>query len=99
VKNLFVGNLSFHTTENELRSAFEDFGEVKKARIITHRETGHSSGFGFVEMAENEAAERAIAVLNGSQLNGRQVVVNEARPKMDSGRVGDRGYSRNRSFR
>ena len=104
VKNLFVGNLSFQTTDADLRSAFEAFGEVTKARIMTDRDTGRSRGFAFVEMADDEAAERAIAGLNGSELNGRALNVNEARPKPEGGRGGDRGgdrggYSRGRGSR
>jgi cold-inducible RNA-binding protein len=83
VKNIFVGNLSFNTGEDELRQAFEGYGQVDRVSIMTDRDTGRSRGFGFVEMASSEDGEKAIAALNGSQLGGRTVNVNEARPKAD----------------
>ena len=95
MKNVFVGNLSFQTTEDGLRSAFERFGEVLKVNLVTDRDTGRARGFGFVEMANAEEADRAIAALNGQDLDGRALTVNEARPKADrsfSGR--ERGGSR-----
>ena len=79
--NLFVGNLSFSTTNDSLRSAFEEFGEVTSANVITDRETGRSRGFGFVEMASQEAANNAIEELDGSEIDGRRVNVNVARPR------------------
>ena len=79
-KNIYVGNLSFDTTEEGLRTAFEQHGTVLSAKIITDRETGRSRGFGFVEM-ENEAADSAIQALNGQELDGRALKVNEARPR------------------
>ena len=79
--NLFVGNLSFSTTNDSLRSAFEPFGEVNSANVITDRETGRSRGFGFVEMASQEAANNAIEELDGSEIDGRRVNVNVARPR------------------
>ncbi len=79
--NLFVGNLSFSTTNDSLRSAFEPFGEVNSANVITDRETGRSRGFGFVEMASQEAANTAIEELDGSEIDGRRVNVNVARPR------------------
>ena len=92
VKNIFVGNLSFNTSEDELRQIFEPFGQVDRVSIMTDRDTGRSRGFGFVEMANNEDGEKAIAGLNGSQIGGRTLNVNEARPKTDRGGGGrDRG--------
>lgn len=79
--NLYVGNLSYQMSENELRQAFEDFGTVTSVRMITDRETGRPRGFGFVEMADQSEAMNAIDSLNGQELSGRKLVVNEARPK------------------
>jgi len=93
VKNIFVGNLSFNTNEDELRQIFEAYGQVERVSILTDRDTGRSRGFGFVEMASNEDGEKAIAALNGSQLSGRTINVNEARPKTERG-GGDRGGDR-----
>jgi len=78
-KKLFVGNLSFQTTEADLTSAFEQCGAVESVSIISDRDTGRSKGFGFIVM-EEEGATKAIATLNGSQLNGRTLTVNEAKP-------------------
>jgi cold-inducible RNA-binding protein len=78
-KKLFVGNLSFQTTESDVTSAFEQCGAVESVSIITDRNTGQPKGFGFVVM-EEEGASKAIASLNGSQLNGRTLTVNEAKP-------------------
>jgi len=89
VKNIFVGNLSFNTNEDELRQLFEGYGQVDRVSILTDRETGRSRGFGFVEMSSNEDGEKAIAALNGSQVGGRTINVNEARPKAE--RVGGGG--------
>jgi len=79
-KKLFVGNLSFQTAESEISSAFETYGSVESVSIITDRETGRSKGFGFVVMSEEDAADKAIAGLNGAQLGGRALTVNEAKP-------------------
>ena len=79
--NLFVGGIAFATTEDTLREAFEQAGEVSSARIIMDRETGRSRGFGFVEMATPEAAQAAIEMWDGKELDGREVAVSEARPK------------------
>jgi len=76
---LYVGNLSFQTTESDVTSAFEQCGAVESVSIITDRDTGRSKGFGFVVM-EEEGANKAIATLNGTELNGRTLTVNEARP-------------------
>jgi len=102
VKNIFVGNLDFNTGEDELRQLFTAYGQVDRVSIMTDRETGRSRGFGFVEMANAEEGEKAIAALNGSQVGGRTLNVNEARPKVErSGgggrdRGGDRGRGRGR---
>jgi RNA recognition motif-containing protein len=79
-KKLYVGNLSFQTTETDLTSLFERHGSVESARIITDRATGRSKGFGFVEMSDDDAAQKAIEQLNGQQVGGRALTVNEARP-------------------
>jgi len=81
LKNIFVGNLSFNTGEDELRQLFEPFGQVDRVSILTDRETGRSRGFGFVEMSNAEEGDKAITALNGSQFGGRAINVNEARPK------------------
>jgi RNA recognition motif-containing protein len=88
-KKIFVGNLSFQTTESDLNDAFAQHGPVEAVAIITDRETGRSKGFGFVTMTEG--AEKAIAGLSGSQLNGRALTVNEARPMVRRDFGGDRG--------
>ena len=85
MKNIFVGNLSFNTNEDELRQIFEGYGQVDRVSILTDRDTGRSRGFGFVEMASDEDGEKAITALNGSQFGGRTINVNEARPKSDRG--------------
>jgi cold-inducible RNA-binding protein len=85
VKNIFVGNLSFNTNEDELRQIFEGYGQVDRVSILTDRDTGRSRGFGFVEMASDEDGEKAITALNGSQIGGRTINVNEARPKAERG--------------
>ena len=79
--NIYVGNLSFKTTETELRQAFEAFGAVSSVNVIADRESGRPRGFGFVEMPNPDEAQRAIESLNGSQLGGRDLTVNEARPR------------------
>lgn len=78
-----MGNLSFNTNEDELRQVFEAYGQVDRVSIMTDRDTGRSRGFGFVEMTSNEDGEKAIAALNGSQIGGRTINVNEARPKTE----------------
>jgi RNA recognition motif-containing protein len=93
MKNIFVGNLSFGTTEATVRSMFEAYGAVDRVSIVTDRETGQPRGFGFVEMANDAEAEKAIAGLNGSQVDGRALNINEARPKEDRGGGGYRGRS------
>lgn len=79
--NIFVGNLPFRTTDDDLRNAFEEHGAVDSARVITDRETGRSRGFGFVEMPEDNEARNAIDALDGKSFNGRDLKVNEARPR------------------
>ena len=79
--NIYVGNLSWGTTDSGLRDLFAEFGEVHSAKVIMDRETGRSRGFGFVEMAEDDAARNAINELNGREYDGRALTVNEARPR------------------
>lgn len=79
--NLYVGNLSFDTDESTLRQFFSDYGPVSSVRIITDRETGRSRGFGFVELDDASAALKAVTELNGSELDGRTLTINEARPR------------------
>ena len=88
-KKMFVGNLSFQTTEADIREAFAQFGNGESVAIITDRDTGRSKGFGFVEMAE-EDANKAIAKMNGTELKGRALTVNEAKPMVKRD-FGDRG--------
>ena len=93
--NIYVGNLSYNTTESGLRTAFETHGEVTSAAVITDRDSGQSKGFGFVEMADGQSAKTAIAALDGADLEGRQIKVNEARPKTErSGSGGGGGRDR-----
>jgi RNA recognition motif-containing protein len=99
VKNIFVGNLSFNTNEDELRQLFEAHGQVDRVSIMTDRDTGRSRGFGFVEMASNEDGEKAITALNGSQVGGRTINVNEARPKTERAGGGGGGGGRDRGGR
>jgi RNA recognition motif-containing protein len=87
-KSLYVGNLPFQTTADDLREAFEQFGSVSRAQVITDRETGRSRGFGFVEMTEG--ADEAIANLNGALFQGRALTVNEAKPREERPRTGQR---------
>ncbi|HEV2233501.1 MAG: RNA recognition motif domain-containing protein [Terriglobia bacterium] len=81
MKNLFVGNLPFSSTEDSLRTLFAQFGEVQQVKIMTDRDTGKPRGFGFVEMTQDEDAAKAVAGLNGKDFEGRALTVNEARPK------------------
>jgi|SRR5271156_4669776 RNA recognition motif-containing protein len=83
MKNIFVGNLNFGATEDAVRSLFESYGTVERVSIVTDRDTGQPRGFGFVEMSANADADRAIAELNGRELDGRALNVNEARPKTE----------------
>ena len=79
--NIYVGNLAYSVTEDELRSAFEQFGEVSRVNVIMDRETGRSKGFGFVEMPDNAEADAAIKALNDTAIGGRNIKVNQARPR------------------
>jgi RNA recognition motif-containing protein len=94
--NIYVGNLSHDTTEQDLRSAFEAHGSVDKVNIIMDKFSGRSKGFGFVEMASKEEAETAIANLNNVELDGRNINVNEARPRTERGGGGGRRGGGNR---
>jgi cold-inducible RNA-binding protein len=89
--NIYVGNLSFNLTEDELRAAFQAFGTVEKAAIITDKMSGQPRGFGFVEMPNKDEAVKAIAALNGKDLKGRNLKVNEAQPRPAGGGGGGRG--------
>jgi cold-inducible RNA-binding protein len=91
MKNVFVGNLSFGATEDAVRSMFEAYGAVDRVNLITDRDTGQPRGFAFVEMSNNAEADRAIAELNGRELDGRALNVNEARPKTERGSGGGGG--------
>jgi len=91
MRNLFVGNMSFQTTESDLRALFEPFGQITRVHIAMDRETGRARGFAFVEMPNDEEAAKAIAALDGKEVGGRNLKVNEARPKTE-GR-GPRGGS------
>lgn len=90
MKNIFVGNLDFAATESSIRSLFEPYGSVDRVNLVTDRETGRSRGFAFVEMTDAAQADRAIAALNGHNLDGRALNINEARPKTEGG--GGRGF-------
>lgn len=83
--NIFVARLNFKTTQENLSAAFAQFGEVTSAKIVKDRDTGRSKGFGFVEMANDEEANKAIAALNETELDGRTIVVKPANPKTDAG--------------
>src|SRR5260370_34620639 len=99
MKNIFVGNLDFGATDDSVRSMFEAYGTVDRASVVTDRDSGRSKGFAFVEMPNDAEGERAIAPLNGKELNGRALTINEARPKAEGGSRGgccggrDRGNS------
>ncbi|HME33357.1 MAG TPA: RNA-binding protein [Terriglobales bacterium] len=92
MKNLYVGNLPHSTTEAELRNVFEAHGAVEKVTLVTDRETGRSRGFGFVEMADAGEADKAIAALNGTELGGRTLTINEAKPKADRPKSGGQRF-------
>lgn len=100
MKNIFVGNLAFSVTESAVRTLFEAYGTVDRVSLVTDRDTGQARGFGFVEMPVNAEAERAIAALNGQEVGGRALNVNEARPKTErsfGGGGGGGGRGGNRS--
>ncbi|HEY2384499.1 MAG TPA: RNA-binding protein [Terriglobia bacterium] len=90
-KKIYVGNLSFQITESELSDMFAGIGQVESVQIITDRDTGRSKGFGFVQMADDAAAEKAIAQLNGQEVGGRNLTVNEAKPMQKRDFGGGRG--------
>jgi len=100
-KKIYVGNLSFQTTDADLNQMFSEVGQVESVQIITDRDTGRSKGFGFVEMSDDEAAAKAIERFNGKEVNGRALTVNEARPmeRRDSGSRGSGGGGRDRGGR
>ena len=83
MKNIYVGNLTFDATEDQVRGLFEAYGPVEKVSIITDRDSGQPRGFAFVEMVDDEAASKAMEALNGTNLGGRNITVNEARPRAD----------------
>ena len=95
MKKLYVGNLSFDATDEELRRLFETHGAVESAKVATERDSGRSRGFGFIEMSSDSEAASAITALNGTQVGGRAVIVNEARPKTSGS--GGGGYGGGRS--
>ena len=101
MKNVFVGNMNFQTTEAELRALFEPFGQVTRVHIAMDRETGRARGFAFVEMPNDAEATKAMSELDGKEVGGRALKVNEARPKGASGGGGSRGggggYDRDRN--
>jgi RNA recognition motif-containing protein len=108
VKKIYVGNFSFHMTEPELRALFEPFGTIESASVATDRDTGRSRGFGFVQMPNDDEAEKAMAALNGKDSGGRALTVNEARPQAPrsgfgggggGGRGNDRGGGNDRGPR
>jgi len=86
MKNIFVGNLDFAATEATIRALFEPYGTVERVNLITDRDTGRSRGFAFVEMPDSAEADRAITALNGANIDGRSLNINEARPKPEGGR-------------
>ncbi len=96
--NIYVGNLSYEVTEEDLQQAFEAFGEVESVKIIKDRFSGESKGFGFVEMPTKGEAESAIEGLNGKELKGRDLKVSEARPRSEARRGGGRRGGRERSW-
>jgi cold-inducible RNA-binding protein len=96
MKNIFVGNLSFGATEDSVRSLFETHGAVGRVNIVTDRDSGQPRGFGFVEMNNDGEGDKAIAALNGTDLDGRALNVNEARPKTERSSSGGGGAGRKR---
>jgi cold-inducible RNA-binding protein len=96
MKNLFVGNMSFQTTESELTELFKPFGQITRIRVVMDRETGRARGFAFVEMPNDDEATKAVAALDGKSVSGRNIKVNEARPKeAGAPRFGGPGGGRN----
>jgi len=90
--NIYIGNMSFDTTEEQLRQAFESYGEISTIKLITDRDSGQPKGFAFVEMSTKDEAVAAISGLNGHELNGRQLTVNEAKPREQNNNRGGGGY-------
>lgn len=97
-KKLYVGNLSYDTTEDKLREVFSGIGEIDSVALITDRHTGRSKGFAFVEMTNDEEANTAISELNGTEVDGRAMNVSEARPREEK-RSGGGGFSRGGGYR
>lgn len=100
--NIYVSNLSYAIDDADLKTLFEEYGEISSAKVITDRETGRSRGFGFVEMSDNEAAQKAVTELDQAEYDGKVIRVSEARPKTDAPRKGgfnrnERGGERNRN--
>ena len=102
--NIYVGNMAYSMTEDELRDLFSNYGTVSSARLVTDRDTGRAKGFGFVEMADANEANAAIEAINGTKQGGRELVVNEARPREERPRSeggfggGNRGFGGGRRF-
>ena len=96
--NIYVGNISWNLKDQDLSNLFATYGEVTSAKIVTDKFTNRSKGFGFVEMANDDQAQAAIAALNGSEVDGRNIVVNESRPKPEGGGSGGGGGFKKRSF-
>ncbi|MGH9722382.1 MAG: RNA recognition motif domain-containing protein [Bryobacteraceae bacterium] len=94
MKRIYVGNLDFAATESSIQSLFEPYGSVERVTVVTDRETGRSRGFAFVEMTNSAEADKAIAALNGTDLDGRALNINEARPKPEGGNRGFGGGGR-----
>jgi len=96
--NIFVANLNYRLTDDDLRDLFQEYGSVDSAKVITDRDTGRSKGFGFVEMSDEAEAKSAIQALDGAEYDSRPIVVKEAeeRPKRQNNRGGDRRFSNNR---
>ena len=94
MKNIFVGNLDFAATEDSIRSLFQPYGAIERVSVATDRDTGRSRGFAFVEMTDPAEADRAIEALNGTELGGRSLNINEARPKTNGGGSRERRSSR-----
>ena len=96
--NIYIGNMSYDTTEDQLRQAFEGYGEVTSVKVITDRDSGRPKGFAFVEMSSNDEAAAAISGLNGQDLNGRALNVNEAKPRPQNDNRGGGGGGFRRSY-
>jgi RNA recognition motif-containing protein len=97
--NIYVSNLSFAVQDEDLKSYFADYGEVSSAKIITDKETGRSRGFGFVEMSDNAAAQKAMTELNGAMVDGRSIKVNEAKPREERPSNNRRSFAGNNNNR